>query len=86
MQRCKLADPLRYSNGAVPCNSILNERILPGVLTTPYLQEMSSKNDMRLRIFSGTSNPALSQVDLFILGKSLFIFFLISYEVKQIIN
>nr|CAD1820777.1 unnamed protein product [Ananas comosus var. bracteatus] len=59
--RCKLADPLRYSNGAVPCNSILNERILPGVLTTPYLQEMSSKNDMRLRIFSGTSNPALSQ-------------------------
>ncbi|CAI0447106.1 unnamed protein product [Linum tenue] len=61
--RCHVVEPLKFENGK-PCIPVLpaGERSLPSFLTTPQLGNIvSSKNDTRLRIFSGTANPSLSQ-------------------------
>ncbi|CAI0447110.1 unnamed protein product [Linum tenue] len=63
LKRCHVVEPLKFENGK-PCIPVLpaGERSLPSFLTTPQLGNIvSSKNDTRLRIFSGTANPSLSQ-------------------------
>lgn len=57
-QRCNVIEPLKYDNGP-PCISILNNNLLDSKF---HLGNTMIKNDTRLRIFSGTANPALSQV------------------------
>ncbi|KAI0500134.1 hypothetical protein KFK09_018343 [Dendrobium nobile] len=59
--RCQMVEPLRHANGALPRIPIINDQSLPSFLTAPRGLEGGSKNDTRLRIFSGTANPALSQ-------------------------
>ncbi|XP_077237093.1 ribose-phosphate pyrophosphokinase 1-like [Tasmannia lanceolata] len=56
--RCKLVEPLRYDNGK-PCIPVLNDQMLPGFFSLK--QDTVRQNDTRLRIFSGTANPTLSQ-------------------------
>ncbi|ESR50557.1 hypothetical protein CICLE_v10031791mg [Citrus x clementina] len=55
--RCNVIEPLKYDNGP-PCISILNNNLLDSKF---HLGNTMIKNDTRLRIFSGTANPALSQ-------------------------
>ncbi|XP_038971444.1 ribose-phosphate pyrophosphokinase 1 [Phoenix dactylifera] len=69
--RCKLLEPLRSVNGALPHIPVLNDQMLPGLLTTPHLQERHNTHDTRLRIFSGTANPSLAQEIASYLGLEL---------------
>ncbi|KAK6918121.1 Ribose-phosphate pyrophosphokinase, N-terminal domain [Dillenia turbinata] len=62
-QRCNLLEPLKYENGKPCMPQVINEPTLPGFLTSKSTLEHSPcKNDTRLRIFSGTANPAFAQV------------------------
>lgn len=58
-----MGEPLKYANGK-PCVPLLrSEDLVPNFSDTKtHLVNEISKNDTRLRIFSGTANPALSQV------------------------
>ncbi|RXH93237.1 hypothetical protein DVH24_013813 [Malus domestica] len=60
--RCGVGEPLKYANGK-PCVPLLrSEDLVPTFSDTKtHLVNEISKNDTRLRIFSGTANPALSQ-------------------------
>ncbi|KAI3852826.1 hypothetical protein MKX03_028660 [Papaver bracteatum] len=60
--RCNLIEPLGFENGK-PFIPVLNEQSLPNYLASNsrYPQTLANQNDTRLRIFSGTANPALSQ-------------------------
>ncbi|XP_010919859.2 ribose-phosphate pyrophosphokinase 1 isoform X1 [Elaeis guineensis] len=55
---CKMIGPLKSSNGAAPCIPVIRD---PGLLTGPPMQQRGREPDTRLRIFSGTANPALAQ-------------------------
>lgn len=61
-QRCRLVDPLTSNNGTPPGFPFASNRKLPGNLTELSLRDDRSKFDTSLRIFSGTANPSLSQV------------------------
>lgn len=64
MQRCNLVEPLKHENGK-PCIPLINsEQSIPSFLTSTNLKNPINKHDTRLRLFSGTANPALSQVTL----------------------
>ncbi|PIA32671.1 hypothetical protein AQUCO_04400098v1 [Aquilegia coerulea] len=58
--RCRLIEPLRSDNGR-PSIPVFNEHNLPGFLTSRHPVNMVNENNTRLRIFSGTANPLLSQ-------------------------
>ncbi|XP_020524808.1 ribose-phosphate pyrophosphokinase 1 isoform X3 [Amborella trichopoda] len=58
--RCKLVEPLQFSNGS-PCIPAFNDLCGPDFLPLNYSRDFLSNNDRRLRIFSGTANPTLSQ-------------------------
>ncbi|XP_073014443.1 ribose-phosphate pyrophosphokinase 1 [Typha latifolia] len=68
---CRLVEPLKSENGSPPCVSVLNDQMFPSFLTTPHLQETRNQHDTRLRIFSGTANPALAQEIASYLGLEL---------------
>lgn len=58
---CNLVEPLKFANGK-PCIPVIgSEHITPSFLSSKHLDNTNNKNDTRLRIFSGTANPALSQ-------------------------
>lgn len=58
-----MGDPLKYANGKPSTPLLKNEEMAPNFLATEtHLVNATTKNDTRLRIFSGTANPALSQV------------------------
>lgn len=61
-----MGEPLKYANGK-PCIPLFkSEEMVPNFLTrNTHLANAASKNDTRLRIFSGTANPSLSQVYIF---------------------
>jgi hypothetical protein len=61
VQRCKKIDQLRAVNGIPPYAPVSNRSLLSPV-TLPIIRDANIKNDTRLRIFSGTANPSLSQV------------------------
>ncbi|KAG6523029.1 hypothetical protein ZIOFF_020186 [Zingiber officinale] len=72
MQSCRLVGPLQSSNnGVLPGISLFSEKILPGPLTLPGTRDAGPKYDTRLRIFSGTANPSLSQEIASYLGLQL---------------
>ncbi|CAI0556984.1 unnamed protein product [Linum tenue] len=59
--RCRLVEPLKFENGK-PSTPALPADKDPSFLARPQLGNIvSRKNDTRLRIFSGTANPSLSQ-------------------------
>ncbi|XP_028783380.1 ribose-phosphate pyrophosphokinase 1 isoform X2 [Neltuma alba] len=60
--RCNIVEPLKFENGR-PIDVTLNGgNAIPSFLTpNPRVQDSIYKNDTRLRIFSGTANPALAQ-------------------------
>ncbi|XP_006648272.2 ribose-phosphate pyrophosphokinase 1, chloroplastic [Oryza brachyantha] len=68
--RCKKIDQLRVVNGVPPYIPVSNRSLLTPV-TLPIIQEANVKNDTRLRIFSGTANPSLSQEIASYLGLEL---------------
>ncbi|XP_048227796.1 ribose-phosphate pyrophosphokinase 1 isoform X3 [Ricinus communis] len=67
--RCNLVEPLKFENGKpMPCVPLLSpiEQSFPNFIASkthlePKTTPRASKHDTRLRIFSGTANPALSQ-------------------------
>ncbi|KAJ3689588.1 hypothetical protein LUZ61_018752 [Rhynchospora tenuis] len=61
--RCGIHDSLRFDNGSVPPSMpVINDRMLPGLYPgVRGLHGGIGKQESRLRIFSGTANPALSQ-------------------------
>lgn len=61
LQKCKKIDSLRAINGAPPCIPVSDKSLLTPA-TLPIFRDANSRNDTRLRIFSGTANPSLSQV------------------------
>ncbi|CAL4890269.1 unnamed protein product [Urochloa decumbens] len=68
--RCKKIDSLRTVNGAPPCIPVSDKSLLTPV-TLPIFRDPSMRNDTRLRIFSGTANPSLSQEIASYLGLEL---------------
>ncbi|GAV65414.1 Pribosyltran domain-containing protein/Pribosyltran_N domain-containing protein [Cephalotus follicularis] len=58
--RCDLPEQLNIQNGK-PVIPILNERTLPKFLETARMEKTSNGNSTRLRLFSGSANPALSR-------------------------
>ena len=62
-QKCDLSEPLKNVNGK-PIVPILNERTLPKFLETARMEKTVNRNSTRLKLFSGTANPALSQVKM----------------------
>ncbi|XP_043696018.1 ribose-phosphate pyrophosphokinase 1-like [Telopea speciosissima] len=58
--RCNLVEPLKYDNGK-PSIPILNGLAVPNVFSSCHPENTNNKSDTRLRIFSGTANPSLSQ-------------------------
>lgn len=58
--RCNLVEPVKFNNGR-PFIPVLREPTLPNFLSSKEMEKTINKNDTRLRIFSGTANPALSQ-------------------------
>ena len=70
MQRCKLIEPLKFENGRATSPGELlvdgSGSAIPSFLVAPNarIQDLVNKNDTRLRIFSGTANPALAHVSV----------------------
>lgn len=59
--RCSLVEPLRFDNGRARIPVLRSEQAVPGFMTSKELVNTINQSDTRLRIFSGTANPALSQ-------------------------
>ncbi|KAK9273104.1 hypothetical protein L1049_017911 [Liquidambar formosana] len=59
--RCNVVEPLEFANGKPSMPVLGSELALPSFLTSNQLVNTTNKNDTRLRIFSGTANPTLSQ-------------------------
>lgn len=55
-----MAEPIN-GNGK-PIIPIVNERTLPKFLESARLEKSVNRSSTRLKLFSGTANPALSQV------------------------
>ncbi|KAK1324613.1 Ribose-phosphate pyrophosphokinase 1 [Acorus calamus] len=60
-ERCKVGETMKIENGAHPSISFINGQPLPGFLTSMARVGPADRADTRLRIFSGTANPALAQ-------------------------
>lgn len=56
-----MPEPIKYGNGK-PIIPIVNERTLPKFLESARLEKSVNRDRSRLKLFSGTANPALSQV------------------------
>lgn len=56
-----MAEPIKYGNGK-PIIPIVNERTLPKFLESARLEKSVNRSSPRIKLFSGTANPALSQV------------------------
>ncbi|KAH9705201.1 Ribose-phosphate pyrophosphokinase 1 [Citrus sinensis] len=59
--RCDMAEALNFPNGK-PNIPVLNERTLPKFLETARMEKTVNRTtNNRIKLFSGTANPALSQ-------------------------
>lgn len=56
-----MAEPSNFVNGK-PIVPVLNEQTLPKFMESARTEKTVNKNSNRLKLFSGTANPALSQV------------------------
>ncbi|XP_062147254.1 ribose-phosphate pyrophosphokinase 1 [Alnus glutinosa] len=68
--KCDLAEPFKNVNGK-PIVPILNERTLPKFLETARMEKTVNRTSTRLKLFSGTANPALSQEIAWYMGLEL---------------
>ncbi|XP_022757642.1 ribose-phosphate pyrophosphokinase 1-like [Durio zibethinus] len=68
--KCDLPQPVNYGNGK-PTIPILNERTLPKFLESARMETTVNRNAARLKVFSGTANPALSQEIAWYMGLEL---------------
>ncbi|KAJ9135073.1 hypothetical protein P3X46_032292 [Hevea brasiliensis] len=68
--RCDMAEPVNVGNGK-PSIPILNERTLPKFLESARIEKKINKNSSRLKLFSGSANPALSQDIAWYMGLEL---------------
>ncbi|GMH00670.1 hypothetical protein Nepgr_002509 [Nepenthes gracilis] len=59
--RCNLAEQLKVGNGAPCIPELVSDFSFPSFLTSKHIETSANTNDTRLRIFSGTANPALAQ-------------------------
>lgn len=61
-----MAEPISVENvgNGKPNIQILNERIFPKFLESARNEKSVNKNGSRLKLFSGSANPALSQVSI----------------------
>jgi hypothetical protein len=62
-QKCVISEPLNFGNGK-PTIPVLNDRTLPRFLESDRAGKTVSRNNIRLKLFSGTANPSLSQVTI----------------------
>jgi len=60
-QKCDMSESSNFPNGK-PIIPVLNERTLPKFLESARAETAVSRNSNRLKLFSGTANPVLSQV------------------------
>lgn len=60
-QKCDMSEPSNFVNGK-PIVPVLNEQTLPKFMESARKEKAVSRNGNRLKLFSGTANPALSQV------------------------
>ncbi|KAI5594528.1 hypothetical protein BDE02_03G078400 [Populus trichocarpa] len=58
--KCDISEPLNFGNGK-PTIPVLNNQTLPKFLESARVDKTVNRNDTRLKLFSGTANPALSQ-------------------------
>lgn len=68
--KCNLIEPINIQNGK-PCIPVLNEQTLPSFMNAKRFDRAEVKTKSRLRIFSGTANPALSQEIAWYMGLEL---------------
>ncbi|KAJ7011231.1 hypothetical protein NC653_001608 [Populus alba x Populus x berolinensis] len=70
VHKCDISEPLNFGNGK-PAIPVLNDRILPKFLESDRVEKTVSRNDIRLKLFSGTANPSLSQETAWCMGLEL---------------
>ncbi|XP_022718079.1 ribose-phosphate pyrophosphokinase 1-like [Durio zibethinus] len=68
--KCDLPQPVNYGNGK-PTIPILNERTLPKFLESARMETAVNRNGAKLKVFSGTANPELSQEIAWCMGLQL---------------
>ncbi|XP_039064779.1 ribose-phosphate pyrophosphokinase 1-like isoform X2 [Hibiscus syriacus] len=68
--KCELHQPVNHGNGK-PRNPILNERMLPKFVDSTRMDTTATRNGAKLKLFSGTANPALSQEIAWYMGLEL---------------
>uniref|UniRef100_A0A2N9HU06 ribose-phosphate diphosphokinase n=1 Tax=Fagus sylvatica TaxID=28930 RepID=A0A2N9HU06_FAGSY len=68
--KCDLSEPFKNVNGK-PIVPILNERTLPKFLETARMEKTVNRTSTRLKLFSGTANPSLSQEIAWYMGLEL---------------
>ncbi|XWS74703.1 hypothetical protein CRYUN_Cryun01aG0020600 [Craigia yunnanensis] len=70
--RCNSVEPLKFDNGKPHFPLLTTDPALPSFLSSnTHLGNVINKNDTRLRIFSGTANPALAQESACYMGLEL---------------
>lgn len=68
--KCDIAEPLNFGNGK-PAIPVLNDQTFPKFLESARVDKTVNRNDTRLKLFSGTANPALSQEVAWYMGLEL---------------
>lgn len=58
--RCDISESTKYGNGK-PTIPILNERTLPKFLESARVEKAANRNNAKIKLFSGSANPALTQ-------------------------
>ncbi|XP_024173570.1 ribose-phosphate pyrophosphokinase 1, chloroplastic isoform X2 [Rosa chinensis] len=67
--KCEMAEPI--SGNGKPIIPVVNERTLPKFLESARLAKSVNRSSSRLKLFSGTANPALSQEIAWYMGLEL---------------
>ncbi|KAB2632185.1 ribose-phosphate pyrophosphokinase 1 [Pyrus ussuriensis x Pyrus communis] len=68
--KCGMPEPIKYGNGK-PIIPIVNEPTLTKFLESARLEKSVNRDSSRLKLFSGTANPALSQEIAWYMGLEL---------------
>ncbi|GMJ06055.1 hypothetical protein like AT2G35390 [Hibiscus trionum] len=68
--KCDMAQPVNIGNGK-PVIPILNEKTLPKFLESSRMETTVNRNGAKIKVFSGTANPALSQEIAWYMGLEL---------------
>ncbi|KAL9254244.1 Ribose-phosphate pyrophosphokinase 2, chloroplastic-like protein [Drosera capensis] len=70
VEKCNLDEPYKLVNGR-PSVPILDEKSLPNFLHSNRLENSINRSDTRIKLFSGTANPALVQEIAWYMGLEL---------------